>query len=184
MIQSPKENKMKKSILMITLVMVFGLFCNTTLWAGNGQQIKDGSMLNVSLDYPIMISGVVTISEGSGLTVEGLDDNGNPNGDITTVYGMGPSGYWESEEVLKPSIGDVIEIAAVSVDFSSGKRLIAITVSIGDEIVELRTDEGPAWRGISKQSGTSNATGDCSACPNSGTCDQSGGGTGTCPLVN
>ena len=175
---------------MVALVMVFGLFCSTSLWAGNGQQIKDGSMLDVNLDEAKKIEGVVIDCgvSGTGLTLTDVFVDEVASEDIT-VYGMGPLKYWEEENVTKPTDTDKVIIYAVEVTYLNGTtRLIAVSVSIEgvEEPVLLRTDEGPAWRGVSKQGGTSNATGDCSACPNSGTCDKSqqGGGTGTCPLVD
>ena len=173
---------MKRSILLITLVMVFGLFCNSSLWAGNGKGAGDGSMLDVGLTEPIIFVGVVSDAgiAGSGLSI----DDGT---EITTIYGMGPLGYWNSIEVLKPAIGDSIEVAAVLVTFTDGsERWIAVSVSIEGESdpVLLRTVDGPAWRGINKQSGTSNGLSDGSGCVSSGNCGQAqGNGTGTCPLI-
>lgn len=139
---------------MIALVMVFGLLCNTSLWAGNGKGAGDGSMLYVDLTTPTIIAGFVTDAgiAGSGLTVN------DANLGLTTVYGMGPLGYWDSLGVFKPVVGDEVEIAAVLVAFSDGERWIALSLSVGGDVVLLRTDDGPAWRG----------TGD---------------GTGTCPLA-
>ena len=156
---------MKKSILMITLVMVFGLLCNTSLWAGNGKGAGDGSMLDVDLTNPTIFAGEVVNAgiAGSGLSI----DDGT---EITVIYGMGPLGYWEKEGVLKPAVGDTVEIAAVLVTFSDEDRWIAVSLTVGGEIVILRTDDGPAWRG---QGG--GAGGGCG----SGICD----GTGICPLV-
>ena len=170
---------------MITLVMVFGLLCNTSLWAGNGKGAGDGSMLDVNLSNSIVFTGTVSAvgTTGSGLSIDGTDD---------PIYGLGPIGYWNNEGVLRPEIGDNISVEAVLVGFSDGDRWIAISLTFidsddnddNDVTVLLRTDEGPAWRGVSKQGGTSNASGDCTACPNSETCGNSqGGGTGTCPLV-
>lgn len=172
---------MKKSILMISLVMVFGLCCNTSLWAGNGSGMKDGSMLDVDLTATTLIEGVVydAGTSGAGLSI----DEGE--GVITTVYGMGSSSFWDSLGVAKPMVSEPVSIDAVEVTFSDGStRLIAVSLTVDSTFVELRTADGPAWRGINKQSGTSSATGDCGDCPNSGTCNKSqGNGTGTCPLA-
>ncbi|MEA1921681.1 MAG: hypothetical protein U9N63_03415 [Pseudomonadota bacterium] len=131
------------------------------------------------------IEGVVTDAgiSGSGLIV----DNGT---ELITVYGMGPLGFWNSIEVLKPAFGDKVEIDTVEVTLSDGtSRLIAVSLTIivadGEDItVDLRDEDGrPAWRGINKQGGA-NGTGDCSACPNSKNCGQAqGNGTGICPLT-
>ncbi|MEA3334224.1 MAG: hypothetical protein U9Q58_11610 [Pseudomonadota bacterium] len=155
---------MKKSILMITLVMVFGLLCSTSLWAGNGKGAGDGSMLDVALTSPTVFTGTVVDAgtAGSGLSIDDGDE-------ITVIYGMGPLGYWNSLGVLKPAISDDVSIAAVLVSFSDGDRWIAVSLTVGDDIVILRTEDGPAWRG--QGGGTS--------CGGTGNCD----GTGTCTQV-
>ena len=173
---------MKKSIFMIALVMVFGLFCSTSLWAGNGKGVGmgDGSMHTVDLTNTIEISGIVSDAgvSGSGLTV----DEGA--GVFTTVYGMGSVRFWDSLDVAKPAIGETVSIDAVEVIFSDGStRLIAVSLTVNDTFVTLRTENGPAWRGINKQGGGV-GTVDCSACPNSENCGQAQGkGTGNCPLT-
>ena len=156
---------MKKSILMITLVMVFGLLCNTSLWAGNGKGMGDGSMLGVDLTNTTEIAGVVSVAgvSGSGLTVDEGD------GIFTTVYGMGSVRFWDSLNVAKPTIGENVSIDVVEVTFSDGStRLIAVSLTVGDTFVTLRTADGPAWRGqgTSRDSGAGcrgvcNGTGVC-----------------------
>ena len=166
---------MKKSILIITLVMVFGLLCSTSLWAGNGKGmgIGDGSMLTVDLTDTIEIAGVVSDAgvSGSGLTV----DEGA--GIITTVYGIGSVRFWDNLGVAKPTIGETISIDAVEVIFSDGStRLIAVSLTVDDTFVTLRTEDGPAWRGQGGGAGGGGSTGTCNG---TGICD----GSGTCPLI-
>jgi len=170
---------MKKRISLIALALVFGLFCTAISWAGHGKGVgaRDGSMLNLDLNDTITVAGTVVDSgtAGSGLTV----DEGN--GVITTVYGMGPVSYWESLEVAKPTVGENVAIEALAVTFSDGStRLIAVSLTIDDTFITLRTDDGPAWRGLNQQQGQGsggNATG--SGCRGNGSCD----GTGVCPLA-
>ncbi len=142
---------MKKSILMIALVMVFGLFCSTSLWAGNGTGARDGSRLNaVSVDP---IEGVVMDAgiAGSGLIVDDYILGS------TTVYGMGPISYWDSIGVAKPTVGEEVLIEAVLVTSSDGTitRLVAVSVTIaGEPTVDLRDENGvPLWRGLSDGTG-------------------------------
>ena len=171
---------------MITLVMVFGLFCNTSLWAGNGSSMKDGSMLDADLTTTEIVGTVSDAgSTGTGLTIV------EESGEVKTIFGMGSLSYWDSLGVAKPTVGETVTVDAVNITFKDGStRWIAISLTIfsenGDETVDLRDEYGtPLWRGSSKLKGTY-GTGDCTACPNSGTCDktQQGGGTGTCPLVD
>ena len=161
---------------MIALVMVFGLLYNTSLWAGNGKGMGmgDGSMLTVDLTNTIGIAGVVSGAgvSGSGLTV----DEGA--GVFTTIYGMGSVRFWDSLGVAKPTIGETVSIDAVEVIFSDGStRLIAVSLTVDDTFVTLRTEDGPAWRGINKQGG--GGAGGSGSSGGTGICD----GTGICPLV-
>ncbi len=170
---------MKKRISLIALALVFGLFYTTLTWAGNGNGVgaRDGSMLNLDLTDTTTITGTVVSSciAGSGLSVD------EDNGVITTVYGMGPLSFWESIEVAKPTVGESVAIDALSVTFSDDTtRLIAVSLTIDDTFITLRTDDGPAWRGLNKQQGQGNgSSADGSGCRGNGSCD----GTGVCPLT-
>ncbi len=156
---------MKKRISLIALALIFGLFCTTLTWAGNGNGVaasgvaaRDGSMLSLDLTDTITVAGTVISSgvAGSGLIV----DEGN--GVITTVYGMGPLSYWESLEVAKPTVGESVAIDALEVTFSDGStRLIAVSLTIDDTFITLRTDDGPSWRGINKGNGSCDGSGVC-----------------------
>jgi hypothetical protein len=164
---------MKKRISLITLALVFGLFCTSLTWAGRGMGMRDGSMLNLDLTDTTTITGTVLSSgvAGAGLTI----DEGN--GVITTVYGMGPLSYWESLEVAKPTVGETVAIDALAVTFSDGTtRLIAVSLTIDDTFITLRTADGPAWRGLNKRQGQGSSG---SGCRGNGSCN----GTGVCPLT-
>ena len=168
---------MKKRISLITLALVFGLICTSLTWAGRGMGMRDGSMLNLDLTNTVTIAGTVVSSgvAGAGLTV----DEGN--GIITTVYGMGPLKFWESLEVAKPTVGESVAIDALTVTFSDGStRLIAVSLTIDDTFITLRTDDGPAWRGLNKQQGQgNNGAANSGGCRGNGSCD----GSGVCPLT-
>ncbi len=171
---------MKKRIALITLALVFGLFCTTLTWAGNGNGkglgMKDGSMLDQDLSNTTTITGTVFSSgvAGSGLTIDEGD------GEFITVYGMGPLSYWDSLKVAKPTVGEEVEIEALDVTFSDGSiRLIAVSLTIGETFIPLRTDDGrPAWRGLNKK-GQGSGNNDGSGGRGNGSCD----GTGACPLT-
>jgi hypothetical protein len=91
----------------------------------------------------ITISGTVYEAPyaGQGLTV----DTGQ---ELITVYGFGPQWYWDLLGVDKPDVGETVEIDAVKVTFSDGtEKIIAISVTIGDDVVQLRDENGrPLWR--------------------------------------
>lgn len=142
---------MKKTIV-IALTLIFALFAGNLWAAGNGAAMKDGSMLDIDLSTAVVYSGFVADAgaSGSGLTLDSGD----------TIYGMGPLAYWDSLGVIKPVIGDQVLVEAVAVTFSDGStRLIAVSVEIDGEVVLLRTEDGPAWRGgFGGGSGTGDGT--------------------------
>jgi hypothetical protein len=91
----------------------------------------------------LTISGTVSeaLYAGQGLTVDtGLE--------LVTIYGFGPQWYWDLLGVDKPDVGEEVEIEAVKVTFCDGtEKIIAIAVTIGDDVVQLRDDNGrPLWR--------------------------------------
>ncbi|MCU0597790.1 MAG: hypothetical protein MUE70_00850 [Desulfobacterales bacterium] len=92
---------------------------------------------------PVTVSGTVyeALYAGQGLTV----DTGEG---LVTVYGFGPQWYWDLLGVDKPDVGEEVEIEAVAVKFSDGtEKIIAISITIGDDAVELRDENGrPMWR--------------------------------------
>lgn len=171
---------MKKRISLIALALVFGLFCTTLTWAGNGRGVgaRDGSMLNLDLTDTVPVVGTVESSgtAGSGLTVDEGD------GVSTTVYGMGPLSYWESLGIAKPTVGESVAIEALEVTFSDGStRLIAVSLTIDGNFITLRTDDGrPSWRRLNQQPGQGNGgSANASGCRGNGSCD----GSGVCPLT-
>jgi hypothetical protein len=91
----------------------------------------------------IIISGTVYEAPyaGQGLTI----DTGQ---ELITVYGLGPQWYWDLSGVDKPDVGETVEIEAVKVTFSDGtEKIIAISVTIGEDVVQLRDENGrPLWR--------------------------------------
>ncbi|MCK5681911.1 hypothetical protein KAI46_13985 [bacterium] len=164
---------MKKSIALITLALVFGLFCTALTWAGNGKGMGagDGSMLGGELGETWLISGSVYDSgtAGTGLTL----DEGNDV--FTTVYGMGSTRFWDGQETAKPTVNEDVTIEVAEVTFSDGStRLIAVSLLIDGTTVLLRTADGPVWRGTK-----GGGSGDGSSCRGNGSCD----GSGVCPLT-
>jgi hypothetical protein len=92
---------------------------------------------------PMTISGTVyeALYAGQGLTV----DTGE---ELVTIYGFGPKWYWDLLGVDKPDVGETVEIEAVKVTFIDGtEKIIAMSITIGDDVVELRDENGrPLWR--------------------------------------
>jgi hypothetical protein len=78
---------------------------------------------------------------GSGIQIDTSDG-------IVTVYGKGPVWYWEQQGVEFPEVGEWVSIEAYEITFSDGTtKLVAMSIDIGDEGIELRDEDGtPLWR--------------------------------------
>ncbi len=73
--------------------------CPQTGNAGIAQAILDGT--------PFVFEGtVVSIGSGTGMVIATAEDN-------ATVYGIGPVRYWDSLDVDRPAVGDVVRPAAI-----------------------------------------------------------------------
>jgi len=101
----------------------------------------------------ISITGIVSQENyrGSGLQV----DTGS---EVVTVHGIGPYWYWKNAGMEQPIIGDGVIINGMEVTFSDESiRIIAISITMGDETISLRTDcaDGmggcPLWCGGAKK---------------------------------
>lgn len=69
-------------------------------------------------------------------------------------YGIGPYRYWDSLEIDRPVVGDVVTVSGMEVDFNGTLRIVAMSIAVdGQTIVQLReacvggTGGLPLWRG-------------------------------------
>ena len=90
------------------------------------------------------VTGIVYQCEpGSGITID-------TNGEIITVYGMGPVSYWG--ELAFPEVGEPITLLVSEITYSdSTSKLVAIAIDLdgepGYEIYLRDEDTGvPLWR--------------------------------------
>ncbi len=140
----------KKMILVFLVVMVVmagTLPVSAGQGMGQGQGLADGSgpMVSIYDGVPVTIVGVVAALPAIG--DPGLKvDNGT---EIITVYGIGPSMVWEALGYEPLTVDEAVTIAAYEVTFVDGStKLIAVTVTVGEQTITLRDDEGrPIWRG-------------------------------------
>jgi hypothetical protein len=71
-----------------------------------------------------------------------------------TLYGLGPLWFWDSQEISRPGVGDVIEVSGYAVEYNDMQRNLVTAITIGDETIELRDPEtgAPLWRGTNRWS--------------------------------
>lgn len=102
---------------------------------GYSQVILDGT----PFDYE---GTVVSIGTDMGMVI--ATDAGN-----VTVYGIGPIRFWNTRDVYRPAVGDIVAVSGYTVDFSGVERNIAMTITVDGTEVELRDPETarPLWAG-------------------------------------
>ena len=130
------------------VLMVFFLSAGLGL-AGNGKGSGNcvgsgtGPIHDIFAGTPFTYEGdVISFVPGQGMELATADGN-------VTIYGIGPVRYWEYVGVARPGVGETISVSGYAVDYNDVLRNIAVTVTIGEDIVELRDSETgvPLWRG-------------------------------------
>jgi len=110
---------------------------------GKGPGDGTGPIHNILDSEPFIADGtVVSIVPGEGMELV------TDAGETLTIYGIGPVWYWESLEIDRPAVGDDIQVEGHIVSFNLVERYIAMTITVGEEEVQLR-DPGtgaPLWR--------------------------------------
>jgi hypothetical protein len=135
------------SILMALAFLLVAL--STVAFAGkNAGPCEDCTPLHEVIDsFTYEDVEVVTYPvEGGGIEVAVDSQN-------IVIYGLGPSWYWDG--IDKPNVGELIDITGYIVDYNGVERYIATSITVGEETIELRDEDGhPLWRGAqSKQYG-------------------------------
>lgn len=142
-------NRFKRiGIVLLTVALSVAVAGNALAWRGpgNGRGLETGVPACPFLEgTPLPIEGTVfeIAFAGQGLQI----DTGY---EVVTVYGIGPFRYWTDLGVDRPEVGETISVDARVVSFTDGTvKAIAVTIYLGDEVVELRNPETGAtlWRG-------------------------------------
>ena len=137
-----------KKIIVPTLLLL--LLMSFTAYAGNLKgNFKRGygetkACSNVLSGTPGTLTGtVISMGKRDGLVVDSAEKG------KVTIYGIGPEGYWEANDMERPEIGDSVTVVAYAVLFSDETRYVASSITIGSETLQLRdTETGcPLWRG-------------------------------------
>jgi hypothetical protein len=75
------------------------------------------------------------------------------------VYGIGPYRYWDLLEMDRPAVGDVVTVSGMEVNFNGFLRIVAMSITVGDQTAQLReacvdgTGGQPLWRSAWKNQG-------------------------------
>ena len=111
---------------------------------GNGPGNGSGPIHNITDGTPVDITGTVTSAGTRGKGIE--IDTGSGT---TTVYGVGPVGFWGTEGIGIPVVGDKITVTGYEVTFpDESTKIISGSINNGEQEITLRDDDGaPLWRG-------------------------------------
>ncbi|MDA3897428.1 MAG: hypothetical protein PF482_14935 [Desulfobacteraceae bacterium] len=153
-----------KSLVIVTFTALSLFIMAPAVFAGNGKGMGNGAgdgsgPVNSILEgVAVEVSGTVASfgTKGAGIGI----DNGV---EVITVYGMGPLAFWDAAGIAKPEIGEDIVVNGFEITLSDGSfKIIAASVSIAGEELILRdpVSGAPLWRGIKKNHGTGDCTGD------------------------
>ena len=115
--------------------------------AGNGNRPGNGSgpIHNITDGDPVVITGEVKSvgTKGNGIEIY-------TGSETTTVYGIGPVGFWGTEGIGIPVVGDEITVTGYEVTFpDESTKIISESINNGEQEITLRDPESgaPLWRG-------------------------------------
>jgi hypothetical protein len=143
---------MKKQIS-IYMAATFLLFClNTAVFAMKGNGVGDcsgpvaGSVQLHTIVSTFEYDGVISSAGISGDGVQIATADGT-----VTVYGLGPSYYWESlglNKLESLAVGASISVSGIVMDFNGELRNMATTITIDGLTLDLRDPATgiPLWR--------------------------------------
>ena len=120
-------------------------------WTAQGPGDGTCSAVNIFDGVQVTIDGTVASIgySGQGMKID-------IETDIVTVYGIGSIRFWDNIGIARPEVGEFLAIEGYEVTFSDGNtKIIAYSVTIGDETVILRDEEtgAPVWRGAGQGRG-------------------------------
>lgn len=122
-------------------------------WGGPGnggcencyQQILEGTPFTYEGEVLEDCTGAFGF-RGDGLVIATSEGN-------IDVRGLGPVRYWNSLEISRPVVGDVVTVNGYMVDFTGTVVNVLMSITLGDgTVVQLRDTEtgAPLWRGGSQ----------------------------------
>jgi hypothetical protein len=139
---------MKKPITIYAIAAFLLLCLSPAAFAGKGHGAGDGSgplLLNTVIST-FTYDGVITSAgvAGDGIEISTADG-------LVTVYGMGPSYYWESlglDKLETLAIGTSVSVTGIVVELNGELRNLATTITVDGLTLDLRdpVTTTPLWR--------------------------------------
>ena len=137
---------MKNMVARLIVLLALTVFGTGISWAANGAEDGSGPIHDIFSGTPFDYTGTVAgCVQGEGLIL----DVDNVAEDIL-ISGVGPQSYWESIGVERPAKGDTIRVVGYTVTFEFEDEFVSVNIAteitIGDDVVPLRDDDGyPLW---------------------------------------
>jgi hypothetical protein len=124
----------------VVKVMVLTLLLLALAVPGLAAGVKDGTG-PIHSKTPFSYTGtIISCLAGDGIVLAAENLN-------VTIYGIGPTSYWESIGVARPAVGDAITVTGYTINYNGELRNIAYTIVIAGQTVTLRDADGlPVWR--------------------------------------
>jgi hypothetical protein len=139
---------MKKNISLFMVASFLLLCLNASAFAMNGRGVGDGTgptllhtvVSTFTYDGEITSAGI----KGDGIEISTVDG-------MVTIYGLGPSRYWESlglNKLESLAVGASISVTGIVVDYDGVLKNLATTVTVDGITLDLRDAETaiPLWR--------------------------------------
>jgi hypothetical protein len=135
---------------LMVLLMSAGLGLAANGNGGGGQGTCGGTGISIVCSgTPVEFTGVVSDISYAGSGMEVTTDDGP-----VIVYGIGPYRYWDKLAIDRPAVGDTVTVSGMVVDFNGTLKIVAMSITVGDQTAQLRepcvggTGGQPLWRGL------------------------------------
>lgn len=138
---------MKKHVSLL-VAAAFLFVCLTSIaFAMNGKGAGDGNgpLAIHEITGPFEYTGVIVTAgvPGDGIVID-------VDGELVTIYGLGPSSYWDTfgiDKLEALAVDKTISVTGIVVDYDGVERNLATTITVDGETINLRDADGdPLWR--------------------------------------
>lgn len=137
----------------LVIFLSVGLALAGSGYNSDGQGAGGGTGISlVCTGSPVTVTGMVSDLSytGSGMVIT------TDTGDVT-INGIGPFHYWESQNLNRPEVGELVMVDGMEIDFNGTLKIVAMSININQTTtIELREEcvDGiggwPLWRGGSQ----------------------------------
>jgi len=141
-----KKIAMTFLVVMVVMAGTLPVSARQGMGQAQGQGLANGTgpMASIYDGVSVTVVGKVAALPAIGDPGLKIDDGA----EIITVYGIGSFMVWEALGYEPLTVGEDVSIAAYEVTFiDESTKLIAVAVTVGDQTITLRDEEGrPIWR--------------------------------------